>query len=325
MLHRYFSLLQTLKRMQAVPDSISVCLEALTLYPDNRELRYSLQVARDVCVSVQRMAVFSNMSFEDTKVILSYGSYTPRVYPWMPQKYRTRESQVIQVANKELQIYSSNLEIRHSSVQGGTDCYGMFAKRRIRACERILNARHPFSISPEQALSQCYNCFQVLAKSKEVRRFECCQNTGYCSSTCRNIARTYYHKAVCGKDFSSVINRAQRSYGGKSEGPQHGSTGRTELSEFTGWHDKPTIGYPKLNFRFPDRSPLVLIRVLATCLQAQCHPLEHPNIAQLTDGVPVKSAWSLNGMVIGPLKVLETFGIDIFSDVRYETRIVRTL
>jgi len=33
----------------------------------------------------------------------------------------------------------------------------------------------------------------------------------------------------------------------------------------------------------------------------------------------------LNGMVIGPLKVLEILGVNIFSDERYETWVMRTL
>ena len=81
-----------------------------------------------------------------------------------------------------------------------------------------------------------------------------------------------------------------------------------------------------MNYRFPDQSPLVLARALAICLQAGGHPLEHPNIAQLTEGSEsVKTVWSLNGMVIGPLKVLEILGVNIFSDERYETWVMRTL
>jgi hypothetical protein len=113
-----------------------------------------------------------------------------------------------------------------------------------------------------------------------------------------------------------VITRAQQSYGGNLEGSQYGNRGKAELSELTGWNDKPTKGDPQMNYRFPDQSPLVLIRVFAICLQAGCHPLEHPNIAQLTECSPIESACPLNGMVIGLLKVLESFGIDIFSDDR---------
>ena len=80
-----------------------------------------------------------------------------------------------------------------------------------------------------------------------------------------------------------------------------------------------------MNYRFPDQSPLVLIRALAVCLQAGCHPLEHPNMAQLTEGPPAETVWSLNGMVIGPLKVLEIFGVNIFTDECFDTWIIRTL
>ncbi len=198
--------------------------------------------------------------------------------------------------------------------------------RRIGAFETILYATNPFSVSLEQTTTQCYNCFQVLATSKSVRRFSCCQTIGYCSPRCLNISRQYYHSAICGRDFSELVTRGQQSYGGKSEGSQYGNTGKTELSDLTGWNDKPSKGYPKTNYRFPDQSPLVLARALAICLQAGGHPLEHPNIAQLTEGSEsVRTVWSLNGMVIGPLKVLEILGVNIFSDERYETWVMRTL
>jgi hypothetical protein len=148
MIGRY-SLLQTLKRIQAVLDSISVCLEAPKLYPNSPKLHQILKEARDLCAILLRAASLSNMSFEDTKKRLSYGSYILHIYPSMPQKYRIRRPAGIQAINKELQLYSNSLEIRRSLVQSGTDCYGMFAKRRIRAFETILYAPNPFSVSLE--------------------------------------------------------------------------------------------------------------------------------------------------------------------------------
>jgi hypothetical protein len=285
-----------------------------------------LQDARETCKSLLRATKLHNLSFEDTKKQLSYGSYILHTYPWMPQKYRVRSKTVIQAVNEDLNHCSDCLEVRRSPIQGVSACYGMFATRRIRAFETILYATNPFSVSLEQTTTQCYNCFQVLATSKTIRRFSCCQTIRYCSPRCLNISRKYYHSAICGRDFSELITRGQQSYGGKSEGSQYGNTGKTELSELTGWNDKPSKGYPKMNYRFPDQSPLVLARALAICLQAGGHPLEHPNIAQLTEGSEsVRTVWSLNGMAIGPLKVLEILGVNIFSDERYETWVMRTL
>jgi hypothetical protein len=100
----------------------------------------------------------------------------------------------------------------------------------------------------------------------------------------------------------------------------------TKLGELTGWDDKPTKGYPQTNFRFPEQSPLVLARAIAVCLQAGVHPFDHPAMAQLVEvSKSVDTFWSLHGMVIGPIQALQILGVDIFTDERYETWVLRTL
>jgi hypothetical protein len=325
MLYSYKLQIQALIRLDATPDLISVCLEAIELYPEDIELEGHLKEAREVFDKKVRLLQAQSLSFHDFKRRLVYGGWSPNLYPWMPSQYRVRSASVIQAANQELKNCSNNLEIRHSPIQGH-DCYGLFATRHIRAGEKVLDGTLPFAVSPEQGITQCYNCFRELASCAAVQRFGCCSKIGYCSLTCQSNAKKHYHDAICGLDFSGIINHCQQLYGGKAEGSQYGKNDKTELSELTGWPDKPCKGYPNVERPLPDQTPVVLIRALAMCLQNGGHPLEHPMFAGLVQGPSmVLEKFSLNGMVIAPLKALLEFGVDIFANERYDTWVLRTI
>jgi hypothetical protein len=49
-------------------------------------------------------------------------------------------------------------------------------------------------------------------------------------------------------------------------------------------------------------------------------------VAQLVQDPPmVIERFSMNGMVIAPIKALQVLGIDIFADERYDTWVLRTI
>jgi len=135
------------------------------------------------------------------------------------------------------------------------------------------------------------------------------------------LPELYYHKALCGKDFTRLEDKAQAAYGGKKEGPL--------LKKLVGWEDKAEKGYPREgSFISPDSTPLILAGAFAICLQAGGHPLEDDYIPRLMPSgnlTTVMLAWSLASMVIGPIDALQTFGVDVFAGQRYDGWVMMTI
>ena len=249
----------------------------------------------------------------------------------MSAKFRQyRSPSIVEKASLQLKAYSKCIEIRPSSLRNtgsspgaeGEICYGIFAVGDINRGEQILTATHPFGISLEQTGSQCYNCFKDLgSRGSNIRSFECCPKKRFCGVTCQQIAELYYHKALCGKDFTRLEDKAQSAYGGKREDPL--------LKKLVGWEDKGEKGYPRDgSFIFPDSTPLILTRAFAICLQAGGHPLEDDYIPRLMPSgnlTTVMLAWSLASMVIGPIDALQTFGVDVFAGQRYDGWVMMTI
>jgi hypothetical protein len=74
----------------------------------------------------------------------------------------------------------------------------------------------------------------------------------------------------------------------------------------------------------PQFTKLVFLRMLATCVQGGGHPLKNPLLAGLLPATG-QAIWSLEGNVIGPNKILEDFGIDIFADLDYDAWVISQL
>jgi hypothetical protein len=249
----------------------------------------------------------------------------------MPAEFRQyRSPSIFEKASLQLKAYSKCLEIRLSSLRNtgsspgaeGGICYGIFAVGDIYRGEQILTATHPFGISLEQTGSRCYNCFKDLGpRSSNIHSFDCCPKKRFCGVTCQQIAELYYHKALCGKDFTRLEDKAQAAYGGKIEGPL--------LKKLVGWEDKAEKGYPREgSFISPDSTPLILAGAFAICLQAGGHPLEDDYIPRLMPSgnlTTVMLAWSLASMVIGPIDALQTFGVDVFAGQRYDGWVMMTI
>jgi hypothetical protein len=114
----------------------------------------------------------------------------------------------------------------------------IFAVGDIYRGEQILTATHPFRISLEQTGSRCYNCSKDLGhRGSNIHSFDCCPKKRFCGVTCQQNAELYYHKALCGKDFIRLEDKAQAVYGGKKEDPL--------LKKLVDWEDKAEGGYPR--------------------------------------------------------------------------------
>ncbi|CAL3971745.1 unnamed protein product [Diplocarpon coronariae] len=330
----YGMLINSMMDLFAYTDAIKTCIEARNLYPtggeifEERKLKAKEQVQRIAKAYADR-----GVSFEEQKQNLVAGICRVRLYPWLPKKQRVRDKALISVASNGLRKSSNSLEIRPSAVGGSIrnlaqpDCFGIFATKRIPKGYPFLKQTHPFAISLEQSESQCGNCFHSLADCSSIHVLQCCSIYRYCSTKCAKAALDNYHHAICGKDFSEIINRAHNSYGGKSEGSGYPG-GETEMGHFTGWNDRAT-DFMTLDPHFPyaEQVPVILIRYLAMAIQYGGDPLDHPHIASLVanDTATGIVSWSFNGMVTGPIKALEIIGIDVFADHRFDTWALLTM
>ncbi|KAK2628909.1 hypothetical protein QTJ16_002012 [Diplocarpon rosae] len=330
----YEMLINSMMDLFAYTDVIKTCIEARNLYPtggesfDERNL-----IAKKQFHSNAKAHADSGFSIKDQKQNLVAGSCRVRSYPWLPARQRVRDKGLISIANNDLRVSSNSLEIQPSTIGGSVqglaqpNCFGIFTTRRILKGKPFLKQTHPFAISLEQPELQCGNCFHFLADCSSVLDLKCCSIYRYCSTKCVTAALDNYHRAICGKDFSEIINRAHNSYGGKSEGTKYPG-GETEMGHFTGWADKATdFKTMDPHFRYVEQVPVILIRYLAMAIQYGGDPLDHPHIAPLVanDTATGIMSWSFNGMILGPIKALEIMGIDIFADQRFDTWVLLTM
>ncbi len=135
----------------------------------------------------------------------------------------------------------------------------------------------------------CDNCYGRIPPLSRPTHSTCC-STVYCHLNCQEIALASYHKVLCGQNFDWLYQEGAK---------------------------KP--GHLGLN------GPMWL-RILAACIQSDCHPLDHPSIANLSPLYDDYSRlWSLSNNIVTPIKILRQSGIDVYSDMRYDTWVLQTV
>lgn len=179
---------------------------------------------------------------------------------------------------------------------------GVFATRAIKFSEAIIQDTPIFAasnISNSAPWTQkstklkitniCENCYGRIPPLSRPTHSTCC-STVYCHLNCQEIALASYHKVLCGQKFDWLYQEGAK---------------------------KP--GHLGLN------GPMWL-RILAACIQSDCHPLDHPSIANLSPLYDDYSRlWSLSNNIVTPIKILRQSGIDVYSDMRYDTWVLQTV
>jgi len=179
---------------------------------------------------------------------------------------------------------------------------GVFATRAIKFSEAIIQDTPIFAasnISNSAPWTQkstklkitniCENCYGRIPPLSRPTHSTCC-STVYCHLNCQEIALASYHKVLCGQNFDWLYQEGAK---------------------------KP--GHLGLN------GPMWL-RILAACIQSDCHPLDHPSIANLSPLYDDYSRlWSLSNNIVTPIKILRQLGIDVYSDMRYDTWVLQTV
>ncbi|KAJ4370216.1 hypothetical protein N0V86_008953 [Didymella sp. IMI 355093] len=222
------------------------------------------------------------------------GSVVTVHYPWMAECHLSRSPEVVENVNKELKdnVQPPALRLGDSTLSSISDMLGMFATRDIKKGECMLIDRTATgAVSRLPSTPYCETCYDTAITSPI--KAECCPAL-FCSTTCRNLAMSTYHRALCGQDFS--------------------------------WLLTPVAS---LRENASPMRPLLLLRFLALCVAAgpSTHPLDHPLIARLT---PLANCghldvFTLHESVATPLRILRQLGVDVFADPRFSTMVLHTI
>jgi hypothetical protein len=222
------------------------------------------------------------------------GSVVTVHYPWMAERHLRRSPEVVESVNKELKdnVQPPALRLGDSTLSSIPDMLGMFATRDIKKGECMLIDRTATgAVSWPPSTPHCETCYDTAITSPI--NAECCP-APFCSSTCRNLAMSTYHRALCGQDFSWLLTPAAA-----------------------------------LRENASPMRPLLLLRFLALCVAAgpSAHPLDHPLIARLTPLADCGhlDVFTLHESVATPLRILRQLGVDVFADPRFSTMVLHTI
>lgn len=231
-------------------------------------------------------------------------------YPFVPKKYLRRGMHLLESTQTLFGNPSSSCMLIHSPIanssslsnDSSSDVLGVFATRNIHFAERLVedttilaastvSAAAPSTLKSTPNSSRiCDNCYgSIPIQSRQHVQSKCC-NTLYCCARCRDMAVASYHKVLCGQNFDWVYEESR----GKQE-------------------------------QFVLNGPMWL-RILAACVQSNCHPLDHPSIARLTPlHDKISRTRTLSNNIITPIRILEQLGISPMEDFRYDTWVLQTI
>lgn len=214
-------------------------------------------------------------------------------YPWIHERHFTRTQSLINLVNEELETSSEGPKCywARSTLASDGDNMGMFAAQDLRKGDIILVNRTATATCSTPASAGCDNCYGPASGSWV--EAPCC-DVKYCSLECHDLALNTYHKVLCGQDFS--------------------------------WLQNPAKG---LTFNASPLRPLLMLRVLATCIQsgADRHSLDHPLIARLqplSDGSHL-DVFTFTESILTPIRILEQLHVDMFGVTHFDTMVLHTI
>lgn len=284
--HSYRILLDALKALMDFHSIITIGYEALQKYPKDP---YIVKIITEFEVYYSKK--YNYTPKPEDSVVDDAGRKIAVRYPWSPVQFHTRSQEVINQINAEISTATHDLlEVRESQVGGeNTGCLGVFAKQDIAAGTEVFNSLGPINVRSDQMeVNICYNCFGPNSKLRFT--IGCCHTLRLCSPECQDIAMNTYHKALCGKDFKGLYEKAKAGI--------YKGMGSDEAPPF---------------------ASLLWLRILACCVaEKEVHPLEGRTFGRLGSVQSVSVRWTLMGKVVAPIQVLQGLGIDVFADGRYD-------
>jgi hypothetical protein len=255
---------------------------------------YANEKLRNIEKLMERKTVAAGPFTETTperKERLRDGGVVTVGYPWLPEQHLVRSQELVEAVNLELTEGNGQRAcyLAQSTLASDSDVLGMFAARDIRPGECILVDRTATAACSNPGPDCCSNCFAPIPGPPI--HTSCCLAL-YCSTNCRDLALSTYHRVLCGQDFS--------------------------------WLQSPAC---KLTHNASQLRPLIMLRFIAASIQSGTHPLSHPLIARLqplADRNHV-DVFTFTESIVTPMKVLQQLGIDVFTNPQFDTMVLHTV
>ena len=294
--HAYLLMAQGLMSVSAWYDARYVLQEAKKAFPENGKFRMLLMELKEKITLLNVTLQVHGRDEKTVETILHRGQLERVTYPWIVAKELERSVKTVERINTQFVAASTNACILKSPFGGEPpregvkeDDFGVYAQKDITRGGAILATRSIWT-DCRKGDDRCLACCRIL-RNKDVIRLTTCTCV-FCSDACRQGALTTYHNAICGRDF--------------------------------GWLYEACTGVDKT---FSDLVPLMMVKILGTAVHLDCKPLEVPCIESLkpnNDSV-VPATFRLSYNIIAPIQILETLGVDIFANLKFDSWALQTV
>ena len=294
----YLIMAQGLLSMSAWDDALAVLKEAMIAFPEKSEFKTLRRQFMKKRWSLDNTLQAQGKDPETIKKIFKSGKLERVAYPWIKVKQLERSVKDMKKVNAQFEAASGKAYIQKSPSDGASTRegvregdFGVFAKRDIREGETILATRSIWTDYRTRVGDNCCSACCQNVPEKLAIQMDCC-NSKFCTDVCKQEATDTYHDVICGKDFSWLYRACKEA-----------------------------------DQVYCDKAPLMMVKILATAIHLNCKPLKVPCVRTLKanyDNVSL-SKFTLFDKIIAPIQILETLGVDIFTDLKFDSWAIQTV
>ena len=273
-----------LLRLRAFYDGVKVLEEAQKRFPTSPVIMTNLVSMLARLQQLEEESTDKLKTAEHVRREVRRGRVKKVAYPWIVPGEYARSNNAIKRAKASFRSASTNAEIAYAPQDDDpTNAYGVFAIQDILKGARLLSDRSVYSATNMYNGQFCAGCCGPINEAGII--MDCCDAI-FCCLGCHKDAMNSYHRILCGKDFTWL------------DGPSK----------------KATAEYSHALV------PSLMLKVLATAIQQNTKPLRVTCVNTLDAGLGKNtlSSFTMFENVVAPTKILQSLGVDIFTDVRFE-------
>lgn len=290
--HDAFVIMATgLLRVRAFYDGLKVLKEAQKRFPTSRIIMTTLATIVTRLQHLREECIGRLKSAEHVQREVTRGRVRKIAYPWIVPEEYTRSNNAIKRVKASFRSASANAEIDYAPQDDDSiNAYGVFACEDIFKGTRLLSDRSVFSATNVYNGKFCAACCGPI--NNGAITIDCC-DTIFCCLGCHKDAMNNYHRILCGKDFTWMEDPSKKA---------------------TGEYSHALV-------------PSLMLKILATAVQQNTKPLRVTCVNTLDAGLGKNavSSFTFYENVVAPTKILQSLGVDIFTDVRFDTWVLQML
>lgn len=264
--------------------------DGLKRYPSNSMFKYLLATLKLDFEPLKKDFRAQSGNSASIQKTIKRGRVDHVAYPWIVAEELTRSNKAIKTVKTKYDAATTRAGITPSNL-GDTadDNYSVFAKGDINKGKRILLDKSIYSDFNILDVNDCSACSQPLHGSDVT--VDCCK-AKFCTEPCKAEALNAYHRILCGKDFAWL---------------------------YAACRDTDDI--------FNEMIPLHMVKVFATAIQQNAKSLKLACVGTLKADYQQQVLWyfRLFDNIIAPIKVLQILGVDIFTNMRFDSWALQTL